>query len=39
MKPLVSGRVATYNHEKYIAQCIEGIIMQRTDFPFEVIIG
>jgi glycosyltransferase involved in cell wall biosynthesis len=39
MKPLVSVRVATYNHEKYIAQCIEGILMQKTDFPFEVIIG
>jgi glycosyltransferase involved in cell wall biosynthesis len=37
--PMVSVRVATYNHEKYIAQCIEGILMQKTDFPFEVIIG
>jgi glycosyltransferase involved in cell wall biosynthesis len=39
MQPLVSVRVATYNHEKYIAQCIEGILMQKTDYPFEVIIG
>ena len=38
-QPLVSVRVATYNHEKYIAQCIEGILMQKADFPFEVIIG
>jgi len=37
--PLVSVRVITYNHEKYIAQCLEGILMQRTDFPFEVIVG
>ena len=28
----------TYNHEKYIAQAIEGFLMQRTDFPIEVLI-
>ena len=39
MQPLVSVRVITYNHEPYIAQCMEGILMQKTDFPFEVIIG
>ncbi len=38
-QPLVSVRLATYNHEKYIAQCLESILMQRTDFPFEVIVG
>jgi glycosyltransferase involved in cell wall biosynthesis len=37
--PLVSVKVYTYNHEKYIAQCLEGILMQRTNFPFEVIVG
>jgi glycosyltransferase involved in cell wall biosynthesis len=39
MPPLVSVRIITYNHEKYIAQCIEGVLMQRTNFPVEVIIG
>lgn len=38
-QPLVSVRLVTYNHEKWIAQCLEGIMMQRTDFPFEVIVG
>jgi glycosyltransferase involved in cell wall biosynthesis len=38
-QPLVSVRTATYNHEKFIAQCLEGILMQRTDFPYEVIVG
>ena len=38
-QPLVSVRVATYNHERWIAQCLEGILMQRTSFPFEVIVG
>ena len=39
MLPLVSVRVVTYNHEKYIAQCLEGILMQRANFPFEVVVG
>jgi len=39
MPPLVSVRVVTYNHEKYIAQCLEGILMQRANFPFEVVVG
>jgi glycosyltransferase involved in cell wall biosynthesis len=39
IQPVVSVRVVTYNHEKYIAQCIEGILMQKTDFPIEIIIG
>ena len=36
--PLVSVRCITYNHEPYIAQAIDGFLMQKTDFPFEVII-
>jgi glycosyltransferase involved in cell wall biosynthesis len=29
----------TYNHEKFIAQAIEGVMMQQTNFPFELVIG
>ncbi|NDV94856.1 glycosyltransferase [Dysgonomonas sp. 521] len=29
----------TYNHEKFIAEAIEGVVMQKTDFPFELVIG
>lgn len=37
--PLVSARVITYNHGKFIRECLEGIFMQETNFPFEVVIG
>lgn len=38
-KPLVSVKMITYNHEAFIAQAIEGVIMQKTTFPLELIIG
>ena len=36
--PLVSVRCVTYNHEPYIAQALDGFLMQKTNFPFEVIV-
>jgi glycosyltransferase involved in cell wall biosynthesis/GNAT superfamily N-acetyltransferase len=38
-KPLVSICMITYNHENLIAQAIEGVVMQKTNFPIELIIG
>ena len=35
----VSVAMISYNHEKFIAQAIEGVLMQKTDFDFELIIG
>ncbi len=35
----VSVLCATYNQEKYIRQCLEGFVMQKTNFPFEVIVN
>ncbi len=38
-KPLVSVCIQTYKHEKYIAQCLDSILIQETSFPFEIVIG
>jgi len=38
-EPLVSVKMLTYNHAPYIAQAIEGVLMQKTTFPFELVIG
>ena len=29
--------LSTYNQEPYVAQALDSILMQKTDFPFEVI--
>jgi glycosyltransferase involved in cell wall biosynthesis len=29
----------TYNHEKYIAQSLDSVLMQKTDFEYELVIG
>ena len=36
--PVVSIKCLTYNHEKYIEQCLDGFLMQETAFPFEIVI-
>ena len=35
---MVSIRCATYNHVNYIRKCLEGFVMQQTNFPFEAIV-
>ncbi|WP_136805342.1 glycosyltransferase family 2 protein [Desulfosediminicola flagellatus] len=37
--PLVSVCVITYNQQDYIRQCLDGILMQQTDFLFEICLG
>ncbi len=36
--PLVSVACITFNHESYIRQCLEGFMMQKTKFKFEIIV-
>jgi glycosyltransferase involved in cell wall biosynthesis len=36
--PMVSVQCLAYNHEKYIRECLEGLVNQKTDFKYEVIV-
>ena len=36
--PLVSICCITYNHAPYIRQCLDGFLMQKTNFKYEIII-
>lgn len=36
--PVVSVSCFTYNHEKYIRDALQGFLIQKTNFPFEVLI-
>lgn len=39
IQPIVSVTVATYQHVNYIRKCLDGILMQKTTFPYEIILG
>lgn len=36
---MISVLVCTYNQEKYLAQAIDSILMQKCSEPFEILIG
>lgn len=38
MKPLVAIHCLVYNHEPYLRDCLEGFVMQQTNFPFVAIV-
>lgn len=38
-EPVVTARIITYQHKKYIKECIESVLAQKTDFSFEILIG
>lgn len=37
-KPVVYIECQAYNHGDYIAKCLDGIVMQKTNFPFVAIV-
>ena len=39
LSPKLTVICITYNHEKYIEEAIDSMLMQETNFPFEIIIG
>lgn len=38
-QPLASVHMITYNHEKYIEEAITGVVNQKCNFKFELLIG
>jgi glycosyltransferase involved in cell wall biosynthesis len=37
-EPVVSVLCITYNHEKFISECLNGFLIQETTFPVEIIV-
>lgn len=37
--PMVSIAILAYNHELFIAEAIEGALMQETSFPYKIVIA
>lgn len=39
MAPVISICVQTYQHSAFINDCLEGILSQKTDYPYEILLG
>ena len=39
MRPMVSIIMLTYNHEKFISDAINGVLIQKTNFPVQLIVA
>lgn len=37
--PKVSVCVISYNQQDYIRQCLDSLVAQQADFPFEIVVG
>lgn len=37
--PTLSVFVMVYNHEAYLKECLDGILMQQCNFNFDVVVG
>ena len=36
--PVVSVICVTYNHKRFISECLDGFLMQETTFPIEIVV-
>ncbi|MCD6366200.1 MAG: glycosyltransferase, partial [Bacteroidales bacterium] len=39
LNPIVSIRVNTYQHVNFIKECLNSILMQQTNFEYEIVLG
>lgn len=39
IKAILNVVVCTYNHANYIEKCLDNILSQKTNFPFNIILG
>ncbi len=39
VNPTISVKMLTYNHVQFIARAIESVLAQKTEYPFELVIG
>ncbi|TXH52941.1 MAG: GNAT family N-acetyltransferase [Bacteroidia bacterium] len=37
--PMVSVFVMVYNHEPYLKECLDGVLMQKCNFNFDIVVG
>ncbi len=37
--PKVSVKMVTFNHEPFIGQALDGVLMQKVNFPYEIVVG
>ena len=37
-QPKVIIRCLVYNHERFLRDCLDGFVMQRTNFPFKAVV-
>jgi len=38
-KPLISVCITAYQHRDYIEQCLDSVLAQKCDFPYEILLG
>jgi glycosyltransferase involved in cell wall biosynthesis len=39
VEPVVSVCIITYNHAPFIKECLDSVLAQDVDFPYEIIVG